>query len=239
MYLLNVAVHEPIARAVALAQLMHIAIEHIHREEALVLCKEGKATALIDSGDNTYGGKYVINPSGGLISKGHPLDATGLAQCAELCGQLRGQAGKRQVKNCTLALQHNLGLGGAVVVTLYRLGFLASANIKFNLPSAASATGERKSMHKFLRLCEDLKVVQRIQAEEFVKLRKYALPMCVALGPSLHYDRVLMYKLLRILRAIITEMGVDNQNVPTPRTEAKSLYNELMTTIVFIVASQY
>src|SRR5687768_8940100 len=60
-------------------------------------CSSGKAGEFIDRGDNTYGGKYVINPSGGLISKGHPLGATGLAQCAELCWQLRGQAGKRQV----------------------------------------------------------------------------------------------------------------------------------------------
>uniref|UniRef100_A0A672HR48 Sterol carrier protein 2 n=1 Tax=Salarias fasciatus TaxID=181472 RepID=A0A672HR48_SALFA len=90
--------------------------------EALGLCPEGKA-AFIDRGDNTYGGKYVVNPSGGLISKGHPLGATGLAQCAELCWQLRGEAGKRQVPGARLALQHNIGLGGAVVVTLYRKGF--------------------------------------------------------------------------------------------------------------------
>ncbi|CAL7935850.1 unnamed protein product [Xylocopa violacea] len=91
--------------------------------EALGLCTPGQAGKLVDAGDNTYGGKYVINPSGGLISKGHPLGATGLAQCAELCWQLRGQAGKRQVPNATLALQHNIGLGGAVVVALYRMGF--------------------------------------------------------------------------------------------------------------------
>jgi sterol carrier protein 2 len=91
--------------------------------ESLGLCAEGTAHELIDRGDNTYGGKYVINPSGGLISKGHPLGATGLAQCSELCWQLRGQAGKRQVKNCQLALQHNLGLGGSVVLGLYRHGF--------------------------------------------------------------------------------------------------------------------
>uniref|UniRef100_A0A665VK63 Sterol carrier protein 2 n=1 Tax=Echeneis naucrates TaxID=173247 RepID=A0A665VK63_ECHNA len=90
--------------------------------EALGLCPEGK-TALIDRGDNTYGGKFVVNPSGGLISKGHPLGATGLAQCAELCWQLRGQAGKRQVPGAKVALQHNIGLGGAVVVALYRMGF--------------------------------------------------------------------------------------------------------------------
>lgn len=91
--------------------------------EALGLCGEGEAGKFIDSGNNTYGGKYVVNPSGGLISKGHPLGATGLAQCSELCWQLRGEAGKRQVPGAKLALQHNLGLGGAVVVTLYKMGF--------------------------------------------------------------------------------------------------------------------
>ncbi|KAJ8978001.1 hypothetical protein NQ317_004546 [Molorchus minor] len=91
--------------------------------EALGLCPPGGAGAFIDRGDNTYGGKYVVNPSGGLISKGHPLGATGLAQCAELCWQLRGEAGPRQVPRAQLALQHNIGLGGAVVVALYQLGF--------------------------------------------------------------------------------------------------------------------
>lgn len=91
--------------------------------EALGLCPVGKAGEFIDRGDNTYGGKYVVNPSGGLISKGHPLGATGLAQCSELCWQLRGEAGKRQVSGAKLAVQHNLGIGGAVVVTMYRLGF--------------------------------------------------------------------------------------------------------------------
>lgn len=87
--------------------------------EALGLCPEGGAEKFICDGDNTYGGKYVTNPSGGLISKGHPLGATGLAQCTELVWQLRGQAGKRQVEGARLALQHNLGLGGSCVVTLY------------------------------------------------------------------------------------------------------------------------
>jgi len=91
--------------------------------EALGLCKQGEGGKLIDRGDVTFGGKWVVNPSGGLISKGHPLGATGIAQCAELCWQLRKMAGKRQVPNCRLALGHNIGLGGAVVVTLYRLGF--------------------------------------------------------------------------------------------------------------------
>jgi acetyl-CoA acetyltransferase len=88
--------------------------------EALGLCPEGKAGAFVDAGAQTYGGQVVVNPSGGLISKGHPLGATGLAQCAELNWQLRGEAGKRQVEGARLALQHNLGLGGAAVVTLYR-----------------------------------------------------------------------------------------------------------------------
>lgn len=91
--------------------------------EALGLCEPGKAGEFIDRGDNTYGGKYVVNPSGGLISKGHPLGATGLAQCSELCWQLRGMAGKRQVPGAKLALQHNVGLGGAVICALYRHGF--------------------------------------------------------------------------------------------------------------------
>ena len=88
--------------------------------EALGLTPEGTAEKFILDGDNTYGGRVVTNPSGGLLSKGHPLGATGLAQCAELMWQLRGQAEQRQVEGARLALQHNLGLGGACVVTLYQ-----------------------------------------------------------------------------------------------------------------------
>lgn len=87
--------------------------------EALRLTPEGTAEKFIVDGDNTYGGRVVTNPSGGLLSKGHPLGATGLAQCTELVWQLRGQAEQRQVEGARLALQHNLGLGGACVVTLY------------------------------------------------------------------------------------------------------------------------
>ncbi|PHM21147.1 MAG: lipid-transfer protein [Curvibacter sp. PD_MW3] len=87
--------------------------------EALGLCPLGGAEKFVLDGDNTYGGQVVTNPSGGLLSKGHPLGATGLAQCTELVQQLRGQAGARQVADARLALQHNLGLGGACVVTLY------------------------------------------------------------------------------------------------------------------------
>ncbi len=88
--------------------------------EALGLCSEGGAEKFINDGDNTYGGKVVTNPSGGLLSKGHPLGATGLAQCFELTHQLRGSAGARSVEGARVALQHNLGLGGACVVTMYR-----------------------------------------------------------------------------------------------------------------------
>lgn len=87
--------------------------------EGLGLCAEGEAERFVCDGDNTYGGKVVTNPSGGLLSKGHPLGATGLAQCTELVTQLRSLADGRQVEGARLALQHNLGLGGACVVTLY------------------------------------------------------------------------------------------------------------------------
>tara|TARA_R110002096_G_scaffold239101_1_gene430759 strand:+ start:129663 stop:130841 length:1179 start_codon:yes stop_codon:yes gene_type:complete len=88
--------------------------------EAIGLCPEGGAEKFIEDGDNTYGGKFVTNPSGGLLSKGHPLGATGLAQCTELVWQLRGTADKRQVEGAKVGLQHNLGLGGACVMTMYR-----------------------------------------------------------------------------------------------------------------------
>ncbi|MFC6884230.1 MULTISPECIES: lipid-transfer protein [Actinomadura] len=88
--------------------------------EALGLAAEGEGGKLVDSGDNTYGGRWVVNPSGGLISKGHPLGATGLAQCSELTWQIRGTADRRQVEGATGALQHNIGLGGAAVVTVYK-----------------------------------------------------------------------------------------------------------------------
>lgn len=93
--------------------------------EGLGLAKEGGAAELIDSGAVTYGGDWVVNPSGGLISKGHPLGATGLAQCAELTWQIRGEADARQVEGATVALQHNLGLGGACVIAMYEPANLA------------------------------------------------------------------------------------------------------------------
>ncbi|KIY21046.1 MULTISPECIES: lipid-transfer protein [Mesobacillus] len=88
--------------------------------EGLGLVGEGEAEKLIYDEDNTYGGKFVVNPSGGLMSKGHPLGATGLAQCTELVWHLRGEAGKRQVEGAKVGLQHNVGLGGACIVTMYQ-----------------------------------------------------------------------------------------------------------------------
>lgn len=89
--------------------------------DGLGFCDRGNAHHMVRNGQITYGGKVVVNPSGGLISKGHPLGATGLAQCAELVWQLRGWANNgRLVEGVDVALQHNLGLGGAVVVTVYK-----------------------------------------------------------------------------------------------------------------------
>jgi acetyl-CoA acetyltransferase len=88
--------------------------------ETLGLCGEGEASRFIADGDNSYGGKVVVNPSGGLMSKGHPLGATGLAQCTELVTQLRGKADARQVEGARIALQHNIGMGSAGVVTIYK-----------------------------------------------------------------------------------------------------------------------
>lgn len=88
--------------------------------DALGLCEKGKAHEMVRKGDITFGGRVVVNPSGGLISKGHPLGASGIAQCAELVWHLRGWANNRLVQGgVRVALQHNLGLGGAVVVTIY------------------------------------------------------------------------------------------------------------------------
>ncbi|XP_005353595.1 non-specific lipid-transfer protein [Microtus ochrogaster] len=136
--------------------------------EALGLCPEGQGGTLVDRGDNTYGGKWVINPSGGLISKGHPLGATGLAQCAELCWQLRGEAGKRQVPGAKVALQHNLGLGGAVVVTLYRMGFPGAVSSRAHQIEAAptsSAVDGFKANFVFKEIEKKLEE----EGEQFVK----------------------------------------------------------------------
>ncbi|MEV1018878.1 lipid-transfer protein [Streptomyces sp. NPDC050264] len=88
--------------------------------EALGMCEAGESGDLVESGATTYGGRWVVNPSGGLISKGHPLGATGIAQLAELTWQLRGESDGRQVPGARVGLAHNIGLGGAAVVTLVR-----------------------------------------------------------------------------------------------------------------------
>jgi len=100
--------------------------------EALQLCAPGEGGGLVDAGSwvpNSKGvelfrmgpgRRWVVNPSGGLESKGHPVGATGLAQCAELVWQLRGEAGQRQVDNARIGLQHNYGWASAAVVTMYR-----------------------------------------------------------------------------------------------------------------------
>lgn len=135
--------------------------------EALALCPEGKAGELIDRGDNTYGGKFVVNPSGGLISKGHPLGATGLAQCAELCWQLRGQADRRQVSGAKVALQHNIGLGGAVVVTLYKLGFPQGSSSRLRAVATSSDGGLEG--FKAYPVFKEIESLLREEGEKLVK----------------------------------------------------------------------
>ncbi|KAF2399040.1 putative Non-specific lipid-transfer protein [Trichodelitschia bisporula] len=108
--------------------------------DALGLCPPGKAHELVRNGDITYGGKYVVNPSGGLISKGHPLGASGIAQCAELVWHLRGWANNRAVEGTKAALQHNLGLGGAVVCSVYKRAD-GSAARKLSDAEVAAKTG--------------------------------------------------------------------------------------------------
>uniref|UniRef100_A0A9L0IZK5 Sterol carrier protein 2 n=1 Tax=Equus asinus TaxID=9793 RepID=A0A9L0IZK5_EQUAS len=137
--------------------------------EALGLCPEGQGGKLVDRGDNTYGGKWVINPSGGLISKGHPLGATGLAQCAELCWQLRGEAGKRQVPGAKVALQHNLGIGGAAVVTLYRMGFPEAASYFGTHQIEAAPTSSAVDGFKANLVFKEIEKKLEEEGEQFVK----------------------------------------------------------------------
>ncbi|KAM6217900.1 sterol carrier protein 2 isoform 2-T2 [Rhynchocyon petersi] len=134
--------------------------------EALGLCPQGQGKTLVDRGDNTYGGKWVINPSGGLISKGHPLGATGLAQCAELCWHLRGEAGRRQVPGAKVALQHNLGVGGAVVITLYKMGFPEAARTQQieAAPTSSAADGFKANL-----VFKEIEKKLEEEGEQFVK----------------------------------------------------------------------
>jgi sterol carrier protein 2 len=109
--------------------------------DALGLSEHGKAHEMVRRGDITYGGKMVINPSGGLISKGHPLGASGIAQCAELVWHLRGWANNRLIDGTDAALQHNLGLGGAVVVTVYK-----RADGKKSSPVSSEEVGKKNGL---------------------------------------------------------------------------------------------
>jgi acetyl-CoA acetyltransferase len=77
--------------------------------EELGLCPEGEGARLVDEGATRLGGRCPVNPSGGLIARGHPVGATGLAQVVECVDQLRGRAGQRQVEGARLALTENAG----------------------------------------------------------------------------------------------------------------------------------
>ncbi|QGZ96177.1 thiolase family protein [Terricaulis silvestris] len=92
----------------ATAELLHY--------ENLGLCGEGQAGEFIDAGETTLGGKVPVNVSGGLLSKGHPLGATGIANMYEVSLHLRGEAGARQVEGAKIGLTHVVGLGTASAV---------------------------------------------------------------------------------------------------------------------------
>uniref|UniRef100_A0AC35TYF4 Sterol carrier protein 2 n=1 Tax=Rhabditophanes sp. KR3021 TaxID=114890 RepID=A0AC35TYF4_9BILA len=132
--------------------------------EAIGLCPIGKAGELIDRNDNTYGGKWVINPSGGLISKGHPIGATGVAQVVELSNQLRGRCGKRQVPNCKVAMQHNIGIGGAAIVALYRLAEGAKSTAVNATLEGASLRSDALFKEIKERVAEEKDLVKQINA---------------------------------------------------------------------------
>ena len=86
--------------------------EILHYEN-LQLCGEGEAGRLIDSGATQLGGRIPVNVSGGLLSKGHPIGATGVANIVEIVEHLRGEAGARQVAGAKIGLAHVLGFGAA------------------------------------------------------------------------------------------------------------------------------
>jgi acetyl-CoA acetyltransferase len=89
--------------------------EILHYEN-LGLCHDGEGGKLIDAGETALGGRIPVNVSGGLLSKGHPLGATGIANIYEIATHLRGEAGKRQVDGARLGLTHVLGLGTACAI---------------------------------------------------------------------------------------------------------------------------
>ena len=93
--------------------------ELIHYEN-LGLCGDGEAGEFIDRGDPWVGGRIPVNASGGLLSKGHPLGATGVANIVEIMWHLRGQAGERQVENSKVGLAHVIGLGSACTIHIIK-----------------------------------------------------------------------------------------------------------------------
>lgn len=136
--------------------------------DCLGFSEPGKAHELVRNGDITYGGRGpVINPSGGLISKGHPLGATGIAQCAELTWQLRGWASNRLVEGTRVALQHNLGLGGAVVVTVYkRADGVKNTKLSEEEIVRASGVGYNPAVEaRYVRPAEAEKVRSRVRSD--------------------------------------------------------------------------
>ncbi len=95
------------------------AIAEIIHYENLGLCERGEGGKFVEEGMSKIGGKVAVNPSGGLLSKGHPLGATGVAQVFEMVTQLRGLAGERQVPDAKIGLTHCQGFGGAVGVHIF------------------------------------------------------------------------------------------------------------------------
>ena len=79
--------------------------------EDLGFCAEGEGGQFVEDGKPHLDGEQPVNPSGGLLSKGHPIGATGVAQIAEIFEQLRGEAGDVQVEDPEVGLQHNIGIG--------------------------------------------------------------------------------------------------------------------------------
>lgn len=140
--------------------------------DGLGLSEPGKAHELVRKGGITYGGKVVVNPSGGLISKGHPLGATGLAQCAELCWQLRGWATNRLVEGTPVALQHNLGLGGAAVITVYKRAD-GKSNKAVEDVARVSNFGYNPAVEARYPTAADIaKVVSRTKTSDWLKVKK-------------------------------------------------------------------
>jgi acetyl-CoA acetyltransferase len=95
------------------------AIAEILHYENLGFCERGEGGRFIEEGMSALGGQVTVNPSGGLLAKGHPLGATGVAQVFEIVTQLRGQAGERQVRDARIGLTHCQGFGGATGVHIF------------------------------------------------------------------------------------------------------------------------